>query len=272
MTKIYGGVVVMAAVMAILVSSAQAAMEIHVVAEVESGLAFIKGKGAARGAPITWEGGFVTTANHGNGSFSFFGELPGDCTGVLSDGNETISITVFDCTAVAVTAALAPAPAAKTGQTVSIAPGDDGALQKGVAWPNPRFTDHNNGTVTDNLTGLIWLKDANCLQGIIGWFTAVSDARNLASGACGLSDGSRAGDWRLPNRNELASLLDLNKRNPALPSRHPFTSFQADKYWTSTNFGPTNLGTVWLVDFSDGSVTLGTTANFRFVHFVRDGS
>jgi hypothetical protein len=225
--------------MAILVSSAQAAMEIHVVAEVESGLAFIKGKGAARGAPITWEGGFVTTANHGNGSFSFFGELPGDCTGVLSDGNETISITVFDCTAVAVTAALAPAPAAKTGQTVSIAPGDDGA---------------------------------NCLQGIIGWFTAVSDARNLASGACGLSDGSRAGDWRLPNRNELASLLDLNKRNPALPSRHPFTSFQADKYWTSTNFGPTNLGTVWLVDFSDGSVTLGTTANFRFVHFVRDGS
>ena len=131
MTKIYGGVVVMAAVMAILVSSAQAAMEIHVVAEVESGLAFIKGKGAARGAPITWEGGFVTTANHGNGSFSFFGELPGDCTGVLSDGNETISITVFDCTVV--TAALAPAPAAKTGQTVVSLPGTM-ALFKRV-WP-----------------------------------------------------------------------------------------------------------------------------------------
>ena len=34
--------------------------------------------------------------------------------------------------------------------------------QKGVAWPNPRFTDNGNGTVTDNLTGLIWLKNANC--------------------------------------------------------------------------------------------------------------
>jgi hypothetical protein len=32
----------------------------------------------------------------------------------------------------------------------------------GVAWPNPRFTDNSDGTVTDNLTGLIWLKNANC--------------------------------------------------------------------------------------------------------------
>ena len=46
----------------------------------------------------------------------------------------------------------------KTGQTTSYAAGDDGALQKGVASPNPRFTDNGNGTVTDNLTGLIWLE------------------------------------------------------------------------------------------------------------------
>ena len=39
--------------------------------------------------------------------------------------------------------------------------GEDGEHQKGVAWPNPRFTDNGDGTVTDNLTGLIWLKDAN---------------------------------------------------------------------------------------------------------------
>ena len=55
-----------------------------------------------------------------------------------------------------------PAMLPKTGQTTSYAAGDDGALQKGVAWPNPRFTDNGNGTVTDNLTGLIWLKNANC--------------------------------------------------------------------------------------------------------------
>ena len=263
--KIYRGVV-MVAVMAILVSSAQAAITIQVAEEVQNGMVVIKGKGAARGASITWEGGLVTTANHGNGSFSFLGELPDDCTGVLSDGNETISIEVSGC--ISVTAGLAPAPLAKTGQTVSIAAGDDGALQKGVAWPNPRFTDNANGTVTDNLTGLIWLKDANCLRGIRGWFAALSDANNVANGVCGLSDGSRAGDWRLPNRNELTSLLDLNKRNPALPSGHPFTDFQAAKYWTSTANSP---GSVWRVDFLDAAVTDGTTANFWFVTFVRDG-
>ena len=49
----------------------------------------------------------------------------------------------------------------QTGQTDYYAAGDDGALQKGVPWPTPRFTDNGNGTVTDNLTHLIWLKNAN---------------------------------------------------------------------------------------------------------------
>jgi hypothetical protein len=53
-----------------------------------------------------------------------------------------------------------PAPVPKTGQTPTVpldpAPGgSDGNLQKGVAWPNPRFTDNGNGTVTDNLTNLV---------------------------------------------------------------------------------------------------------------------
>ena len=53
------------------------------------------------------------------------------------------------------------APVPKTGQTASSVPKDDGALKKGVAWPTPRFTDNGNGTVTDNLTKLIWMKNAN---------------------------------------------------------------------------------------------------------------
>ena len=40
--------------------------------------------------------------------------------------------------------------------------GQDGDLQKGRPWPNPRFTDNNDGTVTDTLTGLVWLKNASC--------------------------------------------------------------------------------------------------------------
>jgi len=54
-----------------------------------------------------------------------------------------------------------PTQVPKTGQTTKYSDGDDGDLQKCVAWPDPRFTDNGDGTVTDNLTGLIWLKEAN---------------------------------------------------------------------------------------------------------------
>ena len=124
----------------------------------------------------------------------------------------------------------------KTGQTTSYATGDDGDLQKGVAWPNPRFTDNGDGTVTDNLTGLIWLKDANCFGEKI-WADALSDANGLASGSCGLTDGSSAGDWRLPNVKELQSLIDFGQYGPTLPSDHPFLlGVQSTHYWSSTTY------------------------------------
>ena len=53
-----------------------------------------------------------------------------------------------------------PAPVPKTGQTVMYRSQDDGDLQKGVAIPSPRFVDNGDETVTDNLTGLVWLKNA----------------------------------------------------------------------------------------------------------------
>ena len=44
---------------------------------------------------------------------------------------------------------------------ISVGTGHDGDYQMGVPWPDPRFTDNEDGTVTDNLTGLIWLEDAD---------------------------------------------------------------------------------------------------------------
>ena len=40
---------------------------------------------------------------------------------------------------------------------------------KGIASPNPRFTDNSNGTVTDNLTGLVWLQNPS-VSIIVGHF------------------------------------------------------------------------------------------------------
>jgi len=134
-----------------------------------------------------------------------------------------------------------PAPVEKTGQTTSFAPGDDGDLQMGVPWPDPRFNDNEDGTVTDNLTGLIWLKNANCF-GKRSWSKSLSDCNSLASGNCGLTDGSVAGDWRLPNVKELLSLIDYGKNypDPGLPSGHPFLGIQY-VYWSSNTFEYTGL-------------------------------
>src|SRR6185369_10212978 len=61
----------------------------------------------------------------------------------------------------------------RTGQTASYASGDDYSTRTGVAWPGTRFTDNQNGTVTDNLTGLIWLKNAGCFTPA-DWSTALT--------------------------------------------------------------------------------------------------
>ena len=140
--------------------------------------------------------------------------------------------------------------------------GHDGEKLKGTAWPNPRFTDNTNGTVTDNLTGLIWLKNANCTEtsgglvktnGNLNWVDALSWSNGLANGICSLSDGSTAGQWRLPNINELESLVDAERSYPVLPSGHPFTSVQSSVYWSSST-SAIDTTFAWHVCMDDGDV------------------
>jgi hypothetical protein len=255
------------ALLATFIAPAQAAISIGS-ATVVNGLASISGKGAVPGATITWEGSAVATANRKNGGFSFYGAVPADCTGTLGDGASSVEVAVVGCTPVS---AGAPAPVAKTGQTTLQASGDDGALQKGVATTGPRFTDNSNGTITDNLTGLIWLKQASCF-GYLQWSAALTAVSTLASGTCGLTDGSTPGQWRLPNLRELQSLLDYGTYGPALPTGHPFVSFQASYYWSSTSYALFPADYAWLVNFYDGDVN-GTGKSYNgYVIAVRGGS
>ncbi|MCK4388645.1 MAG: DUF1566 domain-containing protein [Desulfobacterales bacterium] len=164
------------------------------------------------------------------------------------------------------------AAVAKTGQTPIVpldpAPtGSDGDLQKGVAWPDLRFTDNTDGTVTDNLTGLIWLKkaDYNSTAGDTGtatWDNARLFCNALESGQCGLTDGSSLGDWRLPNVKELSSLIDWAYYNPALSnadgtakwtSGDAFAGVQSRYYWSSTTYANSTV-LAWHVYLFNGYV------------------
>lgn len=148
-----------------------------------------------------------------------------------------------------------PAPTPNSGQTQSYTVGDDGSLRPGVAWPSPRFVDNSDGTVNDNLTGLTWLKNANCFS-IQTWDNALVKANTLTSGACGLTDGSGSGDWHLPNKNELWSLVDYGRYNPALTAGTPFTSIPVNgsvDYWSSSSSGAAN-DNVMGVRMSEGAM------------------
>jgi probable HAF family extracellular repeat protein len=138
----------------------------------------------------------------------------------------------------------------RTGQTASYVTGDDGDLQKGIEWPNPRFTDNENETVTvtDNVTGLIWTKNANapgpsvCNPGTLKTWQEALDYV-----AC-INTYSYLGydDWRLPNRKELRSLIDYSRDDPALQLGHPFISVQLSNYWSSTTYANyANTSNAW---------------------------
>ena len=153
---------------------------------------------------------------------------------------------------------------AATGQSISYAAGDDASLHAGVAWPATRFVDNNDGTVTDELTGLIWLKDAGCLTPGV-WATAINEVNQLASGSCGLMDSSTAGQWRMPNMWELESMIDESASSPAITSGSPFVNVNNGAYWTSTSYYGGLVGSpeAWAIRMSDGRYINDNTTNLK---------
>jgi len=161
--------------------------------------------------------------------------------------------TVFSCT-VFVFAGTIQLP--KTGQTTCwdvngyVIPctgtGQDGELQMGVPWPSPRFYDNGNGTVTDSLTGLMWTKNANLPGSAMTWYQAVDYCNNLTQGGYT--------DWRLPNVNELESLVNDDEPNSAAwLNSQGFTNVQSKYYWSATTsaYDPSNA---WFIVMSSGNV------------------
>ena len=263
------------AVMAICISSAQA---INVSsASVQNGLASVSGGKAAANSTIKWEGGTVATANK-NGGFSFsFGAVPADCVGTLSDGVSTLEVALGNCTPT-------PTPtggALKTGQTTCYdsagafitctGTGQDGALQKGTA---RSYTSNADGTITDNSTGLVWEKltsDAT-IHDVINLYTWAQAFQKVADLNTAIFAGHN--DWRLPNVNELQTLADYGRLNPAIDpvfnnGSNSFT--QSAYYWSSTTY-QYNSFFAWGLHFFDGDVVACSRGSSCYVRAVRGGS
>ena len=123
--------------------------------------------------------------------------------------------------------------------------------------PASRFIDNKDGTVTDSLTKLIWLKNLNCF-GMLDWRGASLAAKGLKEGDCGpnpalvLSDGSSAGDWRLPTMIELCTMIDFSRRDPALTKSHMFLHVPSGYHWSATTL-EYHSGMAWIVYFESGT-------------------
>lgn len=128
--------------------------------------------------------------------------------------------------------------------------GQDGEIQAGVAWPSPRFSVGTD-CVTDNLTGLMWSKNANLPGSTSTWADALTYVNG--SGLCGHTD------WRLPNMNEIESLSHAQGDTRVWLEQQGFMSVlrpYAD-YWSSTT-DAYSLTRAWTGDISSNGVPTHT--------------
>ncbi|MCO6411936.1 MAG: DUF1566 domain-containing protein [Thiogranum sp.] len=137
-------------------------------------------------------------------------------------------------------------PCASTGQ--------DGEFVCGRSWPSPRF-EVSKETVIDRLTNLRWRRAAD-LVGAVTW------AQALAAVAWLNQQPAVPGGWRLPNINELESLVDCSTHSPALPVEHPFAALQ-EVYWSSTT-SLYEADWAWALYLNKGAVGVGQKTQAQF--------
>lgn len=108
--------------------------------------------------------------------------------------------------------------------------------------PTARFTDHNDGTVTDSKTGLMWKRCSEGQSWVSGTCTGTSPTyrwqQALQQAQTVNNSGGFAGqtDWRLPNIKELASIVERGCADPSI-NKIVFPATPSDLFMSSSNCG-----------------------------------
>ena len=115
--------------------------------------------------------------------------------------------------------------------------------------PPLSYTDNGNGTVTDNVTGLIWEKTTPADVANQYSFSEVSAFFLPSIDGLGGHHG-----WRLPNVKELQSVVNYGVRWPSINQSIfgpivPVTQTTIENYWS---ISPAIGGGEWSVDFNIG--------------------
>lgn len=141
--------------------------------------------------------------------------------------------------------------------------------------PDSRYTVHDDGTVTDNDTGLMWMQ---CSEGQ-SWESngGAGNCTGTATihtwdAALALANGKAfAGysDWRLPDIKQLASLVAEDRYSPAINSTI-FPATPSSSFWSGSPFA-FDGDYSWLVDFNYGYDHHGGRRNLLHVRLVRSG-
>jgi hypothetical protein len=133
-----------------------------------------------------------------------------------------------------------------------------------------RFTDAGDGTVLDNNTSIVWLKDAHITKRPLSRPAANQYIQKMNSGE--LPNFGHT-NWRLPSIEELESLVDSSQSYPALPPGHPYENVRNHFYWSSS-VGTDIVDYIWVLDLASGEKTFDyeSYCNFKYVWPVRSGA
>lgn len=145
--------------------------------------------------------------------------------------------------------------------------------------PNSDFEDAGSGTVRHIPTGLIWKRcaegktwDGTTCQGGVGsydWEQALQRADAVNAGGVSTWNAGRT-DWRLPNINELTSIVEFACHTPSV-NRTQFPGISSTGFWSSSPYSSWG-GQAWGVHFDDGGEILPLLHEELQVVLVRAGN